>query len=143
MPPCERAYEDRASGASAYRHNLAACLDYRRRGDSLVVFDLDRVRRLAGELITLIDGLSERDIGFRAFNSPMDTTTPAGRTTLQIQTTLTELERNVIRQRVREGVKAARARGTKGDVPASSPPEAALHPESHGRPAPLDSRHLP
>ena len=43
MPPCERVYEDRASGASAYRRNLAACLDYRRRDDSLVVFDLDRV----------------------------------------------------------------------------------------------------
>ena len=117
MPPCERVYEDRASGASAYRRNLAACLDYRRRGDSLVVFDLDRVRRLAGELITFIDELSERDSGFRAFNSPMDTTTPAGRATLQIQTTLAEMERNVIRQRVREGVKAARARGTKGGRP--------------------------
>lgn len=65
MPPCERVYEERASGASADRRNLVACLDYRCRGDSLVVFSLDRVRRLAGELITLIDELSERDIGFR------------------------------------------------------------------------------
>lgn len=38
MSPRERVYEDRASGASAYRRNPAACLDYRRRGDSLVVF---------------------------------------------------------------------------------------------------------
>ena len=118
-PPWHRAsaYENRASGASADRRDLAACLDYRRRGNSLVVFDLDRMQRLAGELITLIDELSERDIRFRAFNSPMDTTTPAGRAILQIQATSAEMERNVIRQRVREGVKAARARGHKGGCP--------------------------
>ena len=115
MPPRERVYEDRASGASAYRRNLAACLDYRRRGDSLVEFDLDRVGRRAGELITLIDELSERDVGFPAFSSLMDTTTPAGRAIVQIQTTFAEMERNVIRQRVR--VKAAPARAIRGGCP--------------------------
>ena len=47
----------------------------------------------------------------------MDTTTPAGRAFLQIQAAFAEMERNVIRQRVREGVKAARARGRKGGRP--------------------------
>ena len=44
-----------------------------------------RLGRLAHDLITLIDGLEKRGIGFKAINSPMDTTTPAGRTFLQIQ----------------------------------------------------------
>ena len=44
----------------------------------------------------------------------MDTTTPAGRAFLQIQAALAEMERDVIRQRVREGLKAARGRGRKG-----------------------------
>ena len=114
---CERVFEDHASGASSDRPNLTACLDYLRRGDVLVVLDLDRLGRLAGELITLIDELSERGIGFRALNSSMDTTTPAGRAFLQIQAAFAEMERNVIRQRVREGVKAARARGRKGGRP--------------------------
>ena len=114
---CERVFEDHASGAASDRPNLTACLDYLRRGDVLVVLDLDRLGRLAGELITLIDELSERGIGFRALNSPMDTTTPAGRAFLQIQAAFAEMERNVIRQRVREGVKAARARGRKGGRP--------------------------
>ena len=114
---CERVFVDHASGASSDRPNLTACLDYLRRGDVLVVLDLDRLGRLAGELITLIDELSERGIGFRALNSPMDTTTPAGRAFLQIQAAFAEMERNVIRQRVREGVKAARARGRKGGRP--------------------------
>ena len=114
---CERVFEDHASRAPSDRPNLTASLDYLRRGDVLVVLDLDRLGRLAGELITLIDALGERRIGFRALNSPMDTTTPAGRAFLQIQAAFAEMERNVIRQRVREGVTAARARGRKGGRP--------------------------
>ena len=110
-------FEDHASGAASERPNLTACLDYLRQGDVLVVLDLDRLGRRAGELITLIDELDQRGIGFRALNSPMDTTTPAGRAFLQLQAAFAEMERNVIRQRVREGVKAARARGRKGGRP--------------------------
>ena len=101
---CERVFEDHASGAASERPNLTACLDYLRQGDVLVVLVLDRLGRRAGELITLIDKLDQRGIGFRALNSPMDTTTPAGRAFLQIQAAFAEMERNIIRQRVREGV---------------------------------------
>ena len=98
---CERVFEDHASGATSDRPNLTACLDYLRAGDVLVVLDLDRLGRLAGELITLIDALAERGIGFRAINSPMDTTTPAGRAFLQIQAAFAEMERNVTAPRWR------------------------------------------
>lgn len=114
---CERVFEDRASGAKAERPGLKACLDFLRKGDVLVVLDLDRLGRLAGELITLIDQLAARDIAFRAINAPMDTTTPTGRAFLQIQAAFAEMERNVIRQRVNEGLAAARARGRKGGRP--------------------------
>ena len=114
---CERIFEDRASGAQAERPGLAACLDFLRRGDVLVVLDLDRLGRLAAELITLIDQLESRGIAFRALNAPMDTTTPAGRAFLQIQAAFAEMERNIIRQRVNEGLAAARARGRKGGRP--------------------------
>ena len=50
-----------------------------------MVLDLDRLGRLAGELVAPIDALKERGVAFRALNSPMDTTTPAGRAFLQIQ----------------------------------------------------------
>lgn len=114
---CERIFEDRASGARAERPGLAACLDYLRAGDVLVVLDLDRLGRLAGELIALIDQLAARGIAFRALNAPMDTTTPTGRAFLQIQAAFAEMERNIIRQRVNEGLAAARARGRKGGRP--------------------------
>ena len=114
---CERIFEDRASGAGADRPGLLACLDFLRRGDVLVVLDLDRLGRLAAELIALIDQLASRSIGFRALNAPVDSTTPAGRAFLQIQAAFAEMERNIIRQRVHEGLAAARARGRKGGRP--------------------------
>ena len=116
---CERIFEDHASGANPERPQLTACLDYLHEDDVLVVLDLDRLGRRAGELICLIDELDQRGIAFRALNSPMDTTTPAGRAFLQIQAAFAEMERNVIRQRVLEGVRAARARGRRGGRPGS------------------------
>ena len=114
---CERIYDDRGSGAGTDRPGLKACLDYLRKGDVLVVLDLDRLGRLAGELIRLIDELEAREVGFRALNASFDTTTPMGRAFLQIQAAFAEMERNVIRQRVKEGIAAARARGRKGGRP--------------------------
>ena len=84
---CQRVFEDRASGT-----------------------DPNRLGRLA----TLVDDLESRGIGFRALNSPMDTSTPTGRAFLQIQAAFAEMERDVIRQRVLEGMQAARARSRKG-----------------------------
>ena len=120
---CERIYDDRGSGASTERPGLKACLDYLRRGDVLVVLDLDRLGRLAGELIRLVDELETRRVGFRALNAAFDTTTPMGRAFLQIQAAFAEMERNVIRQRVKEGIAAARARGRKGGRPRLMTPE--------------------
>lgn len=120
---CERIFEDRASGARNDRPGLAACLDFLRKGDVLVVLDLDRLGRLAAELIMLIDQLETRGIAFRALNAPMDTTTPSGRAFLQIQAAFAEMERNIIRQRVSEGLAAARARGRRGGRPRVMTPD--------------------
>lgn len=66
-------------------------------------------------LISLFfDTLEEKEIKFKALNPPMDTTTPAGRVFLQTQAAFAEMERNIIRQRINEGSKAARARGGLG-----------------------------
>jgi DNA invertase Pin-like site-specific DNA recombinase len=120
---CARIFEDRGSGASSDRPGLRACTDYLRRDDILVVLDLDRLGRLAGELIRLVDELEARGIGFRALNAPFDTTTPMGRAFLQIQAAFAEMERNVVRQRVKEGIAAARTRGRQGGRPRLMTPE--------------------
>ena len=120
---CERTFEDRASGVLADRPGLKACLNHLRRGDVLVVLDLDRLGQRAGELIRLVDDLRARGIGFRALNTAFDTTTPAGRAFLRIQAALTEMERTLIRQRVSDGIAAARACGRKGGRPRVMTPE--------------------
>lgn len=120
---CERIFEDNTSGVDSERPGLTACLDYLRPDDVLIVLDLDRLGRLAYELIALIDRLEKRRVKFKAINSPMDTTTPAGRAFLQIQAAFAEMERNLIRQRVKEGIAAARARGRSGGRPRIMTPE--------------------
>ena len=89
----------------------------------LVVLDLDRLGQRASELIQLMDRLERCGVSFRALNASFDTTTPAGRAFLQIQAAFAEMERNLIRQRVSEGVAAARARGRKGGRPRVMTPE--------------------
>jgi len=127
---CHRIFDDRGSGTNTDRPGLKACLDYLRKGDVLVVLDLDRLGRLAGELIRLVDELEGRGIGFRALNADFDTTTPMGRAFLQIQAAFAEMERNVIRQRVKEGIAAARARGRKGGRPRRMTPDACATPST-------------
>ena len=124
---CERTFEDHASGIHADRPGLNACLDHLQRDDVLVVLGLDRLGRRAGELIRLVDDLGTRGVGFRALNTAFDTTTPAGRAFLQIQAAFAEMERNLIRQRVSEGIAAARACGRKGGRPRVMTPERLRH----------------
>lgn len=114
---CTKIFTDMASGINSNRPGLSDCLDYLIPHDVLVVLDLDRLGRLASELVALIDDLAKKDIGFKAINSPMDTTTSAGRAFLQIQAAFSEMECNIIRQRVKEGLIAARARGRMGGRP--------------------------
>src|SRR4051794_11082457 len=114
---CERIFDDRTTGIQADRPRLIACLDHLRTGDVLVVLDLDRLGRPARGLIRLVEDLDERGNPFKGLNSPMDTTTRAGRAFLQIQAAFAEMERNLIRQRVKEGLAAARARGRRGGRP--------------------------
>jgi len=68
---CERVFEDRGSRASTERAGLKECLGYLRKGDVLVVLDLDldRLGRLAGELIRFVDELEAKGVGFRALNA--------------------------------------------------------------------------
>jgi DNA invertase Pin-like site-specific DNA recombinase len=120
---CERIYDDRSNGVSAERPGLKECLDCLRKNDVLVVLDLDRLGQRADALIRLVDELHSRGIGFHALNAAFDTTTPAGRTFLQIQAAFAEMERNLMRQRITEGVAAARARGRQGGRPRVMTPE--------------------
>jgi len=114
---CERFYEEAASGAQRDRPQLAAALDYMRAGDTLVVWKLDRLARSTQQLIATVEQLARRGIGFRCLTQDIDTTTAGGRLVFTIFSAIAEFEREIIAERTRAGLDAARARGRKGGRP--------------------------
>jgi len=115
---CDRIYKDQASGAVADRPELARALDHLRAGDTLIVWRLDRLGRGLRHLIDTITELESRGIGFRSLQESIDTTTPGGRLVFHVFGALAEFERELIRERTRAGLAAARARGRNGGRPA-------------------------
>jgi DNA invertase Pin-like site-specific DNA recombinase len=111
---CARVFSDTASGALDKRPQLDALLDYVRLGDVLVVWRLDRLGRSVRHLTETVNTLAERGVGFRSLTEGIDTTTPAGKLIFHVFAALAEFEREIIRERTRAGLDAARARGRKG-----------------------------
>ena len=111
---CETIFEDCASGAKAERPGLAEALAYVRRGDTLVVWKLDRLGRSMAHLIETVRMLEDKGVGFRSLTEGVDTTTSGGTLVFHLFGALAQFERDLIRERTRAGLKAAEARGRKG-----------------------------
>ena len=117
---CGRIFEETASGAAKrVRPQLQSALDWMREGDTLVVWRLDRLARSIRQLIEMVEDLGGRDIGFRSLTEAIDTTTPGGRLVFHVFGALAEFERNLIVERTRAGLAAAKARGRVGGRPAA------------------------
>jgi DNA invertase Pin-like site-specific DNA recombinase len=114
---CFKIFVDRASGSLDQRPELSRLLDQLRPGDSVVVWKLDRLGRSLRHLIETIRSLEEREVGFRSLQENIDTSTPSGRLLFHLLGSLAEFERDLIRERTRAGLEAARARGRKGGRP--------------------------
>lgn len=110
----DRIYEEHVSGVKTRRPQLAECLRAMHEGDVLVVWRLDRLGRSVPELIKIMDELKARDIGFRSISEAIDTTTAAGKMVFHVLAAFAEFERNLISERTKAGLKAARARGHRG-----------------------------
>jgi len=116
----ERIYEDRASGRRDDRPGLRACLKALQPGNTLVVWKLDRLGRDLKHLVTTVGELQQRGIGLQVLagaGARIDTTTANGRLFFGIFAALAEFERELIAERTRAGLAAARARGRKGGRP--------------------------
>jgi DNA invertase Pin-like site-specific DNA recombinase len=114
---CTKIFTDTASGAKSERKGLDEALSYVRKGDTLVVWRLDRLGRSLPHLITTMTDLEEQGIGFKSLTENIDTTTSGGKLIFHIFGALAEFERNLIRERTQAGLTAARARGKKGGRP--------------------------
>lgn len=108
-------FTDKASGARADRPGLDKCLDTLHEGDVLLVWRIDRIGRNMKHLVELVEGLKDRGVGFRSItDGVIDTTTASGELIFNIFASLAQFERQLIRERTRAGLKAARARGKNG-----------------------------
>lgn len=111
---CEKIYEDAAGGARNDRPGLNLALEVLREGDCLVVWKLDRLGRSLKGLIELVELLAARGVNFRSLTDNIDTATPSGRFFFHLMASLAEMERDLIVERTRAGLAAARAKGKIG-----------------------------
>jgi DNA invertase Pin-like site-specific DNA recombinase len=113
-------YQDLASGKREDRPGLAACLKALRQGDVLVAWKLDRLGRDLRHLVNLVHELTERGVGLRILTghgAAVDTTTASGKLVFGIFAALAEFERELIVERTKAGLLAARGRGRRGGRP--------------------------
>jgi DNA invertase Pin-like site-specific DNA recombinase len=96
---CEKIFTDKASGAKSDRPGFDKALDYARKGDTLVVWKLDRLGRSIRHLIDTIQDLNDRGVGFKSLQENIDTTTSGGKLIFHIFSALAEFERDLIRER--------------------------------------------
>lgn len=114
---CEIIFQEKVSGATKDRPELKKLLEQLRPGDVLIVWRLDRLGRNLKNIIDLVLELSTKQVVIRGIMDGVDTSTPNGRLFLHIMASLAEYERELIRERTKAGLEAARARGRMGGRP--------------------------
>ncbi|WP_266064338.1 recombinase family protein [Brucella intermedia] len=108
---CSEIVQEHGSGASRARPALSKLLRELGAGDTLVVVRIDRLARSVSHLLEVIEGLTEKAAHFRSLRDPIDTTTPQGMFSLQVLGAVAQLERALISERTKAGIKAAKAKG--------------------------------
>jgi DNA invertase Pin-like site-specific DNA recombinase len=113
----DKTYTDKISSRKAARPELQHALDQLRAGDTFVVWRLDRLARSLQELISLVNLIHAKGADIKSLTEHMDTTTPGGKLVFHVFASVAEFERDIIQERTRAGLDAARARGKKGGRP--------------------------
>lgn len=127
-------YSDQMSGGRADRPGLKQALAACQKGDTLVVWRLDRLGRSVRDLSNIVRDLSDRGVGFRSLTEAVDTSTTAGRLLMHVLAAVAEAERSMASDRIKAGMAARRARGIDvGRPPALSRDQIALARELHGQ----------
>jgi DNA invertase Pin-like site-specific DNA recombinase len=108
---CKRIFTDKRSGASADRPGLKEALSHLRETDTLVIWKLDRLGRSVKGLVDLVLDLEGQHIHFMSLTDSIDTKTPAGRFFFHVMASLAQMERELIIERTRAGLEAAKLQG--------------------------------
>lgn len=110
---CDELHLETLSACSAKRPVYDRVIRALKPGDMLVVWDLDRAFRSVVDALTEAEKLRARGVHFQIANLSIDTTTPAGIFVYTMLSALAEFERRTLSQRTKEGLAAARARGSR------------------------------
>jgi DNA invertase Pin-like site-specific DNA recombinase len=111
---CKRIFTDKLSGSQVERPGLKEALSQLREADTLVVWKLDRLGRSVKGLVDLVNELETQKVHFQSITDGIDTKTPAGRFFFHVMASLAQMERELIMERTRAGLEAARRQGRVG-----------------------------
>jgi DNA invertase Pin-like site-specific DNA recombinase len=111
---CNQIYQETASGKQTDRPELTHALKALRKGDTLVVWRLDRLGRSMPHLVETIGAIERLGASFESLTEKIETSSATGRLVFHLFASLAEFERNLISERTKEGLKVARKRGNKG-----------------------------
>lgn len=113
----DQTFEEKESGMKKKRPQLDELLKILRKGDTVIVYKLDRISRSTKHLIELMEYFESNGIHFVSIQDKIDTTTAMGRFFFRMLASIAELERDIISERTKDGLTAARARGRNGGRP--------------------------
>jgi DNA invertase Pin-like site-specific DNA recombinase len=116
---CDCVVEEKMSGAKKDRPKLQQMLSELKSGDKVVVYKLDRISRSTKHLIELVELFEAKGVEFVSISDQIDTSTAMGRFFFRTMASIAELERDIISDRTKAGLEAARARGRFGGRPAA------------------------
>lgn len=111
---CEKIFHDEGiSGSKRQRPGLDDMLNYVRDGDVVVCFRMDRISRSTRDMLDIAELLKDKGVGFVSIHDNIDTTTAHGQFFFTITAAFSQLERDLIRSRVKDGVMNAKSKGIK------------------------------
>lgn len=114
---CDEIFQEKISGVKEDRSELKKLIDKLRWGDTVCVIRLDRLGRKMLQLVDLINSFKKNGINFVSLENNIDTTTPLGMVLFSMCAAFSEMERELIKERVKAGVEAAHAKGRRGGRP--------------------------
>lgn len=106
-----KVYEEKISGKNTNRPELQAMLGYVREGDTVYIESISRLARNTLDFLNIVEQLTAKCVSIVSLKESIDTSTPQGKFMLSVFAALSQLERDTIKQRQREGIDLALSEG--------------------------------